>query len=1485
MEPLARRIAGLSPEKRQLLERLLQREGVAIDAPILPRPAGTDVCPLSFAQERLWLLHQLDPHNPAYNIPFSARYRGRLDRAARHRAHRELVRRHETARTTIQLRDSRPVQVIAPPPDTVDEPPEVDLRGLDPAAAEARLEELAVAEGRRPFDLAAGPLFRVTWVRLGEEDHAVLFTLHHVVTDGWSHRLLQQEFLALYEAFARGEPSPLPPLPVQYADYALWQRQRLQGRRLDDLLDYWKARLAGLPTLELPTDRPRPATPSPAGGRVPVAVEPALADALRRLGQAEGATLFMVLLAAFQTLLHRLSGQDDVVVGSPVANRARKEVEGLVGFFVNMLVLRTDLSGGPTFRALLARVKEACVGAYDHQELPFEKLVDELQPARDPSRNPLFQVVFALDREGVVTLERPGLTMTARDTDTGTAKFDLTLLLAEAGAGGLSGVLEYRSDLFDRGTAERLAGHFRVLLEAAAADPDRRVGDLPLLRPDEERRVLHAWNATDADFPRDACIHQLFEAQAARTPDAVALVFGDESWTYRELDERANRLAHLLRAGGVGPGVLVGVCLPRRPELVAALLGVFKAGGAYLPMDPSYPPDRLAYMARDGGVDLVLTLDATAPALAGSGARLVRLDANAADVAAQPTSPPPSLSRATDVAYVIHTSGSTGRSKGVVLRHRAVVNTLDWVNRTFGVGPADRVLFVASVCFDLSVYDVFGVLAAGGSVRIVAEDEVRDPALLVRLLCSPDVTFWDSAPAALAQLVPFLPSRPLDPGQAGLRLVFLSGDWIPVPLPDQVRAAFPGARVIALGGATEAAIWSNCYPVGAVDPAWPSIPYGKPIQNARYHVLDRRLRPVPVGVAGDLYIGGECLACGYHNRPALTAEKFIPDPFTAPGARLYRTGDRARYLADGNLEFLGRADLQVKIRGYRVEPGEVEAALAQHPDIAAAAVAALEEQPRQKRLVAYYVPRPGAAPALDALRAHLRRSLPEYMVPAAFVALAALPLTANGKLDRKALPAPAAGRPELGKEFVAPRNDLEELIAAGVREVLGLERVGVHDSFFELGGDSLKGAVLINRLQTRLEEPVYVMALFDAPTVAALADYLEREYPRSVARALGRDTPDGSPAGDAPVGAAELGRFRQLAASLRGRWENGRNGAEPRNRPAVFILSPPRSGSTLLRVMLAGHPRLFAPPELDLLTFPTLAQRRAAFAGTYAFRLEGVVRAVMELQGCDAAAAEHLIAGWERAGWSSARCYGQLQEWLGDRVLVDKTPSYSLEPAVLRRAEEQFDGPLFVHLLRHPCGTVQSFEDARLDLLSFRGEHPFTRRQLAELFWLVGHQNILDFLQGVPAERQLTIRFEELVRRPEAVLRGLCDFLGLDYEPAMADPYRDQDRRMTDGVQAGSPMLGDHKFYQFRGIDPGVADRWLGQVAEESLGAPTRELAAALGYAAAAHADGNGNGYAAIRPLSRDGSAEETLSRLDELSDEEVDALLDGELAGEGADG
>lgn len=1063
--------------QKYLLGRLKQR--LASPSVINRRPPG-DSPPLSFGQERLWFLEQLEPDSSFHNTPAVVRLTGQLDVIALEQSLNEIVRRHEVLRTSFTNVDGRPEQVIAA---TVElKLPVSDLRELPENENEA--SRLIEEEARWHFDLGEAPLFRAQLLRLAEDEHVLIVNLHHIISDDWSLGILFREISSLYPAFANGHSSTLEELPIQYADYAAWQREWLRGETLEKQLSYWKDQLSGvLPVMELPADHPRPAIQSFRGARQWISFSKDLSVRIKSLGQREGATLFITLLAAFKALLHRYTGQEDVLIGSAIQNRHHAETEGLIGFFVNTLALRTDLSGNPTFRELLSRVRETALSAYSNQDLPFEKLVQELQPERDLSRNPLFQVMFA--HQTPAALDLPGFKWQSVEIGKDTAQFDLGFFVWEEISGEVSAATEYSTDLFDATTIQRMLEHFRVLVEAIVSDPDRRLSDLPILS-EAEKEQLSEWKGIRPDYPKNKCIHELFEEQVQRAPDAIAATFEKQQLTYKELDQRSNQLAHHLRKHGVGPEVPVGICLERSLEMIVTLLGVLKSGGAYLPLDPASPQKRLKLMLEDAGVAVVLVQQHLRERLPSHRASVIAVDSDWETVAHESTEHPPNESTAKNLAYVMYTSGSTGRPKGVSVTHRSVVRLVKETN--YMRFAADEVfLQFAPLSFDASTLEIWGSLLNGARLVMMPPGLPSLEELGAKVSGNHVTTLWLTA-GLFHQLV----ETQLE-SLHGVRQLLAGGDVLSVPHVEKVSRDLSDCQLINGYGPTENTTFTCCYRVQPSERFESSVPIGIPISNTEVYILDRHMQPVPIGMIGELYIGGDGLARGYLNDPVMTAERFVPHRLSErPGERLYRTGDRVRYLADGRIEFLGRIDDQVKLRGFRIELGEIEAVLNEHQSVKQSVVIAREDKAGDKQLVAYLVLTEEIETIISDLRRWVKQQLPDYMVPSSFVVLDEFPLTENGKLDRRALPAPD-GKQFLKNVYIAPRNTLELLLTKIWEKILEVQPIGIKDNFFDLGGHSLLAVRLFAQINQVCGKNLPLATLFQAPTVEQLASLLGEE--------------------------------------------------------------------------------------------------------------------------------------------------------------------------------------------------------------------------------------------------------------------------------------------------------------------------------------------------------------------------------------------------------
>lgn len=1110
------------------------------------------VFPASFAQQRLWFIDQLIPGNAFYNVPTALRLTGVLNLTALEQTFNEIVRRHEVLRTRFGMLEGQLIQAIpaqsGASTSTFTIPLAlIDLRELPAKERELQAKRLITEESQRPFNLATGPLLRLLLLKLEETEHILLLNLHHIVSDDWSIGVLIRELSVIYTALQGQQPSPLQELPLQYADFAHWQREWLQGGRTTDesplqtQLAYWRQQLDGIPVLNLPSDRPKPTLPSYQGATKFLELSPSLSDALEKLSQQQGVTLFMTLLAAFQTLLYRYTQQEDIAVGSPIANRNRSEIEGLIGFFVNTLVLRTDLSGNPSFLELLGRVREVTLGAYAHQDLPFEKLVEELQPERNLSRHPLFQVMFALQNAPMEALELPGLTLSSLNIDFKTTRFDLEFLLWKGSDGfrslwgerwqyseGMRGVVVYNTDLFDEATIARMLEHFKTLLEGIVANPQAKIADLLLLSESEHHQLLVEWNNTVADYPKHKCIHQLFEAQVERTPDATAVIYEDKQLTYRELNNRSNQLAHSLQKLGVGSEVLVGIYMERSVEMIVGLLGILKAGGAYVPIDPSYPCDRIRFMLEDSQVSVLLTQENLVERLpddiittqqnsAIRNPRVVCLDTDCNTIAQESQENPVSSVTSENLAYVIYTSGSTGKPKGVAVSHNAV-NRLVCNTNYIKLEFSDKVAQVSNTSFDAATFEIWGALLHGAQLVGFSRDVTLSPHNFALQLRKKSISILFLTTALFQQI-----ARDVPQAFDSLKYLLFGGEAVDPRWVKKIIKLGAPKQLLHVYGPTENTTFSSFYSVQEVPEDATSIPIGHPITNTQIYLLDGQLNPVPIGVPGELYIGGDGLARGYLNRPELTAQKFIPHPFSKEqgtrnkeketeedssvlpdhfcplpsGERLYKTGDLARYRADGNIEFLGRIDNQVKIRGFRIELGEIEAVLSQHPAVFQTVVIVQEDIPGDKHLVAYIVPNQEQALMLGAqgfatlLRQFLNEKLPQYMVPSTYMVLDSLPLTPNGKVERRLLPVVNTVNLDSTEDYVAPRTSVEEDLAKIWAKVLGKHQVSIHDNFFELGGHSLLATQLTSRIRDTFQVELPVRQLFETPTVAMLAKQIE----------------------------------------------------------------------------------------------------------------------------------------------------------------------------------------------------------------------------------------------------------------------------------------------------------------------------------------------------------------------------------------------------------
>ena len=1088
MRDLTERLAALSPERRAVLEARLRDKGLSAPRPSVIRPIpgreSLSHFPTSLDQERLWFIDQMEPGNPAYNIHTATRLFGPIDPELMRRAINASITRHEVLRTTFHVVEGRPVQVVAPSLEI--DLPLIDLQHVPAAEKEKAAQKAAVDAASVRFDLERGPLIRVVLSRLAPEDHVLMICMQHAITDRWSFDIFEEEVSKTYVALRDGGSAEIPPPPIQFADFAAWQREELSGENLERHLAYWRDRLSGVPiVLEIPTDRPRPPVQSFNGAREYIIYPDPLLKSLKELTHRAGATMFMTMLAALHVLCWRYSGQRDLIIGSAIADRNRPETSGVIGYFLNMLLLRGTIDPAMSFNRLLAQVRETALGAYARQDVPFATLVSELKPRQDPSRNPLIQVSFIyLDFPVLATPEYAGFSATSLDVDNGASRFDMTLACTELPGTGIHSYIEYNTDIYGKPKVDRMLRHLGNILESAAAAPDRPLATIDILGDDERRRIVAGFNEDMRDY-KDACLHDLIARAAARRPEDPAILFDGSVTTMEDLDAASDRISLRLRALGAGPGSLVPVCAERSPGQAMALLGALKSGAAYVPLDPSLPPERLAHMLAEARPGVILVGRGLRQSLPETEAAILEIEEAAAGASPGEDGVPSQRAAPDDLAYVMFTSGSTGVPKGVMVSHRAILNRIRWSQERYPIGPEDRVLHNASFGFDIAAWELFGPLIQGAAVVIPREGEHKDPGALARLVREHRVSVAHFVPSMLRA---FLDQPGID--RLGvLRTVLCGGETMDREVHDRLFERLPEARLAHFYGPTEAAISCLFHECDRASPAGP-IPIGRPIANMRVYLLDASLQPVPMGIPAEIFIGGVGLARGYLNRPDSTADRFVPDPISGEaGGRLYRTGDVAKLREDGAVEFLGRSDHQIKIRGHRIEPGEIETVLERIPGIASAVAMARGVDP--ERILVAYVAAGAGAPAEAVMRAELKRTLPEYMIPAAIVVLDKLPLGPNGKVDRTSLPEPGAAA-VAGAVYVEPRTPTEEAIAGIWKALLRRDRVGAGDDFFEIGGDSLLATQVISRVRSAFEIELPLRRFFEGATVAALAGVVEQ---------------------------------------------------------------------------------------------------------------------------------------------------------------------------------------------------------------------------------------------------------------------------------------------------------------------------------------------------------------------------------------------------------
>ncbi|APF18146.1 amino acid adenylation domain protein [Caldithrix abyssi DSM 13497] len=1439
-DDLKKRLAGLSPEKRELLlAKLRKAQKSAPRAAINVRPDASDF-PLSHSQKGFWVLEQLNAGLAINNIPSAVRIKGALNIEAFKKALNHIVQRHQILRANFKTEKGRPKQTIRPFVEL--DVPLTELTFDNESEKEERLQKLIHEEATRPFDISRDLLLRVKLIKIKENDHVLCTTFHHIVADAWSVGVFVRELLSAYQAYASGQNPASPPLPIQYFDYAYWQEKFINSAEGQEQIAYWEKQLdEPQGRLELPYDFSPSSSVTNRGFHLPFDLGSELSARVLEFCKQEKITPFVFLEAVFSLLLAKLTNRTDIRIGTPVANRDKPELANLIGLFINVVILKNEVADHLTFRDYLNRVRQTITQAVGHATIPLEILINKLFPDRDTSDNPLSNVLFDFQEVSLQKGRFGPLEVEPLELETGSIKFDLVLSI-NITDGLIRGSFGYKSDLFKKETVERFIKYFKNLTRQAIQNPDTRSWQLPILDAVEQNHILENWSrGRQEPLPAGVCVHQRFELRVEESPQAIALIDysksdfsqSPEKLTYAELNRRANQIAHYLISQNIGPGDIVGLAINRSNRLFMALLGILKAGAAYLPIDPNYPQERIRYILDDSKLRLILTEENLAEYFKESGADILPIDANQPLLAQFSTENPQVPVPQNALAYLIYTSGSTGKPKAVMVPHRSLLNHTRTMCNEYEFTAGEKILQYISISFDAAAEEIYPALMSGASLVLPGHASELSGFDLLNLIQKEQINIMHVPVPVWHYFIDFLSERGEEIPQS-IRMMLAGGEQPSIQKFRQAARLLQNKKAVFVNlyGPTETTIASTFFHTEMDEEKsfeYNFIPIGKPIPNDRVYLLDRALQPVPQGVLGEIYIGGFGVTHGYLNRPDLTAERFLPDPFSKePGARMYRTGDLGRFNSNGEIIFAGRVDFQVKIRGFRIELGEIEAAIERHPSVKQCVVFAQEQNGSEKKLVAYIVPQNKDDFSEETVRHWLAERLPDYMIPSFFVTLKAIPLTPTGKVDRKALPDPfKEGVGAVGENYVPPTTRLEKFLYDMWKDILGMEQIGIHDNFFQLGGSSIQAATFVNRLQDALGEYVYIVAIYDAPTIAGLCELLKKDYPDAVYRITGEKVEKRE---EKERISEEQAAFFQNIIKTPGPHISVRG---PKNPPAVFVISAPRSGSTLTRAILGGHPKLFAPPELQLLNFNTLQERKNNLTGRDDFWLDGTIRAIMEIKECDADEARKIMAEFEEKDYSVKDFYRVMQEWLGDRLFVDKTPNYALSADILRRAEAYFENAIYIHLIRHPYGVIPSFEKARLHVFYppfFTQEHPFNSRQLAELVWLISHRNILTFLQEIPPERQFRLYYEDLVQEPEKTIQSVCDFLGIDLHPDMLEPQKNSHKRMLDGLNDLSKMLGDVRFHEHKGISADRAYSWKRTLTEDYLSDLTWQLVEELGY-------------------------------------------------------
>jgi len=1428
MSDLSDKLAGLSPEKLELLRRKLAKDQAGLkDASLITKRPAKDDLPLSFAQERLWFFDQLLPGNSLYNIAAAVKFNGELNVEVLEKSINLVVKRHEILRISYKTEKGNPQQVLHS--ELKISLNHFDLSDISAEEIEEKINGHAQLESQFAFDLSKTPLIRATLLKISEQVHVLILNIHHIVFDGWSMRNFISETARFYTSTLQKNAISLPEIDLQYADYSYWQKNNLDKKRIARQLSYWVKELEGMPAvLELPLDYPRSSLQTFKGEHYNFDLPIELSSKLKKFSKDHGVTQYANLFSAFQVFLHLFSRQDDFGIGIPINGRNKSETHPIIGLFVNSAVIRATFNDTLTFTQLLEQTKDKILSAYDNQDVPFEQVVEAALPKRDVSISPLFQVLFELQGDPLEGLNFENISLSQIDFETGTAKFDLILIMEE-GEDYLKGVFEYNSDLFNCSTLELLSKYFISLLEQIVENPQKQISDYTLINKNEQERLLNLWAEAKTDYAKEKSVVQIFEEQVKNTPEAAALIFEDRELSYAELDMQATQLARFFVHNGIVKDDHVALYMERSIDMIVSFLAILKAGAVYVPLDTSYPKERITFMLQDAGAKVLLTHEKLLTEIPETNTTVICIDKQWKTISEQKdikTNLP--VTTGDDKAYIIYTSGSTGKPKGVVIPHRAI-NRLVLNTDYIKIKSGDRISQASNASFDAATFEIWGALLNGATLIGIPKEVMLSTVNYINEIQNRKISVLFITTALFNLVV----NEKADAFKTIKTLLF-GGEAVDPKSVYKVFSSGPPTRFLHMYGPTENATYSTWFKIDAIDPKAGTVPIGIPVANSSCYVLDKNRKLLPALIPGELYVGGDGLATGYHNRPELTEQFFVKNPIKKSNDNIiYKTGDLVRRLPSGNIEFMGRIDQQVKIRGFRIELGEIESVLKNHDKVNDAAVLARKDKSGDKQLIAYMVAANGSKIETSEIKQFMLKELPDYMVPLIYVNIKKIPLTPNGKLDKKALPEPDLNQSVSDELYIPARNKLEEFFVDLWQEVLDIKRIGVYDNFFDIGGNSLKAAVMVNRLQDVFDQTIHVGIVFQAPTIAEFAMYGKEYFSAALEKRFGKDLGSGDDyfiESDSTVKKLEendLQKFRSIIEPL-GQPET-RYKDKQKNPRAIFLLSPPRSGSTLLRIMLAGNKQLFSPPELDLLSFNSLGERNKFFKDTgMLLWLEATQRALMEIQGIDYEQAQHIMDSCEKEDMSCKQFYSLMQKDLNGKTLIDKTPSYSLDLNILKRAEEDFDRPIYIHLARHPYAMIYSFIEAKLDDSFFKYDNPFTRQQLAELIWIESHNNISTFLNDIPDDRKISARFEDILVQPEHELRRLCQTLNVDFDPAMLKPY--EGKKMTDGVKKSSQMVGDFKFYIHKDINKSVVDRWKKYHTNDFLSDMSWQIADTFGY-------------------------------------------------------